>query len=239
MLDALRSEILKQSTLRSTAVYAVLLLGSLFGPIVLIGLTSGDSFSGEPQRWSDLYAGFFIFLAITVALCASRTTSDIKNRMTAQAFLTQEGRWQSLVAKAVVFTGFVTACFLAGTVLIWLSVAAFGGSIESGDVAAPIFARLALVVTLALVSIGFGALVRSNITAIALPLVWLLVGEQLIAMAAENISLFRPLRDVLLSTSMQHLDQGDAVAGAIAVLVGWIAVFGVAGLASNQLRDVR
>lgn len=239
MLNALRSEVIKQATLRSTAVYFVLLIGSLFGPVVLLGLIDSDHYRlGEPQPWGMLLDGFLIFAAIAIAFAASRTTSDIKNHMTAQSFLTQPGRWQSLVAKFVVLLGFVVVSFAVGAFLIVVSVMAFGGRV-SGENLAPLVAALAMAVTVAAVGIGFGALVRNAIAAVALPLVWLLIGETLVQAASSQYSVLEPAGKVLLTQNYMNLGGQESVGLALAVFAAWIATFALAGFASNQLRDVR
>lgn len=239
MLDALRAEITAQTTLRSTAVYLVLLVGSLVGPVVLLGALDPTRMSSdEPLLWTDLFQGFFIFLALAVALAASRTTGDLKNHMSAQAFLTQQGRWQSLAAKLAVLVSLVAATFVVGTGLIAVAVLLFGGSVDTADLA-PIGAAFALAVTVAAASVGFGAFVRNTIVAVTLPIVWLFVGEILVVAAGEKIEVLRGVKDVLLTTSYDHLGAGEGTGAALAVLAGWILVLCAAGFASNQLRDVR
>lgn len=238
MLNALRSEWIKQSTLRSTAVYLVLLVGSLFGPVVLMGLLNSDSFGDEPQTWDLLLQGVFIFVAIAVSFAASRTTSDIKNHMTAQAFLTQQGRWQSLAAKLVVLTGIVVTAYILGVALIVASVKVFGGSVDTENIS-QIFAALALGVTASAVGVGLGAFLRSSIAAVALPLVWLFVGETLIQAASGSHKIFEPVAKILLTENYSKLGSAESIGMALAVFAGWIVVFGAAGFVSNQLRDVK
>lgn len=238
MLDALRSEVIKQSTLRSTAVYFVLLIGSLFGPVVLIGLLDSENYSSGPSPWASLLDGFLIFTAIAVSFCASRTTSDIKNHMTAQAFVTQPGRWQSLAAKFVVLTTFVIVAIFVGFALIVASVSVFGGSVDFEDLS-PVWAALAMAVTVSAVGIGLGSFLRNSIAAVALPLVWLFVAETLVQAAASAFSAFEPLASILFTENYTNIASAESVGPALAVFAGWIAVFGIAGFATNQLRDVK
>lgn len=239
MLNALRSEVIKQTTLRSTAVYFVLLIGSLFGPVVLLGLLNTDQYRlGPAQPWDMLFDGFFIFAAIAVAFTASRTTSDIKNHMTAQSFLTQPGRWQSLAAKFVVLIGFVVLAFAVGTALIAVAVMAFGGSVDNGNLA-PVFAALAMAVTVAAVGVGFAALVRNSIVAVALPMIWIFVGETLMQAAASSYEILEIPGKALLTQNYTNIAGQESVGLAVAIFAAWIVVFGVAGFASHRMRDVR
>lgn len=66
--NALRSEWTKMASLRSTWIFAVLLAGSVVGPVVLIGLFMGEATSVD---WSRLLVGSGIFSMIAVAFAGS------------------------------------------------------------------------------------------------------------------------------------------------------------------------
>ena len=51
-MNVVRSEIAKLTSLRSTWVYAILLVGSIAGPVVLMGLFASDSTTDF--YWNDL-----------------------------------------------------------------------------------------------------------------------------------------------------------------------------------------
>ena len=95
-MNALRSELIKLSSLRSSLIYFILLTGSLYGPIVLQGLL--DSTMDMSLTWTALLSGGIIFQVLAVIYGAFSASSDLNNRLHGQAFLTQPNRWNWLVA---------------------------------------------------------------------------------------------------------------------------------------------
>ncbi|MGO1948582.1 MAG: hypothetical protein ACTH1D_03060 [Mycobacteriaceae bacterium] len=59
LINSLRSETTKLLSMRSTIVYAVLLAGSLFGPVTLVMWFSNES--NPVASWSTLSSGAMIF----------------------------------------------------------------------------------------------------------------------------------------------------------------------------------
>ena len=90
-MNVVRSEIAKLTSLRSTWVYAILLVGSIAGPVVLMGLFASDSTTDF--YWNDLLIAGDLFQMLAIIYAAASTSRDLAHGMHGQAFLTQPQRW--------------------------------------------------------------------------------------------------------------------------------------------------
>lgn len=242
LLTSLRSETTKLFSVRATLVYAILLAGSLFGPVALMGI-----FGDRPSfDWATITFGYQIFLLIAVIFAASSTAGDIRNHMHAQAFLTQAGRWQWVVAKMLVTAVFVAVFYVVG-VLLSLGVAAvLGSGLELGAGASAAYVPLISSVLFAAASVGLACVIRSQVGAVAVPAAWILLIDGMVGFAAEQFEAFRPLaaiapvqrQDQLISGADQ-LGLGIAPAVCYLIIIGWFVVLGGDGLWRNATADVR
>lgn len=242
LVNALRAESTKLLSLRSTLVYAVLLTGSLFGPVTLIAL-----FGDRPQLdWTTVLTGFQIFQLIAVIFAAATTAGDIRNHMHAQAFLTQAGRWQWVAAKITVTAVLTAVTFVLGTVLAVAVGAVLGGTLDLGaDAHVPVVALVSTVLFAAM-SVGLACVIRSQVASVAVPVAWLLVIDGMIGFAADSIEFFRPLAAIAPVQRMNQvyygedsLDLGISTVVCYLVIVAWFAVLTAVGLWRNHRADVR
>lgn len=256
-INAIRSEWTKVSTLRSTWVTAILLVGSLAGPVFLMGLFSQP---GSEINNEMLTIGSMIFLLIAIAFAGSTVAGEYNDHMHAHAFLSQDRRSLWLIARTLVVLAFllVTAAIgigLASVIaLVMPNFTYVGGPLE------PIW-RLGLsVVIFALIAIAISVLTRSRVAAVAIPLVWIVVVENLLGLAAYSTKVARfvwflaPFERIsqvtggspgVFGVPMPVMREGWE-AGAlqpmwfnVAVLVLWIALTFAASLWSNARRDVK
>lgn len=245
--NALRSETTKLLSLRSTIAYAILLTGSLYGPVTLaVFFGQGD----EDLTWSTLMFGFQIFALIAIIFAAATTASDIRTHMHAQAFLTQDSRWQWVGAKVIVTAVFTALMFLLGTALAIGAGSVLGGNVVLGSGGQHFVFSLVGSVVFASMTVGLTCIIRSQVAAVALPVAWFLVIDGMIGVAAHSFDVFRPLAVI---APVQRLNQLIAGSGADAdplglglssavcyiVIVGWFAALTGFGLWRNQRADVR
>ncbi|MDK4291122.1 ABC transporter permease [Corynebacterium pseudodiphtheriticum] len=243
-MNVVRSEIAKLTSLRSTWVYAILLVGSIAGPVVLMGLFASDATTDF--YWNDLLIAGGLFQMLAIIYAAASTSRDLAHGMHGQAFLTQPQRWNWLAAKMLV-TGVFVLVLLAVSIGISLVVApVFGLHLDSSEATSILWAVLIGYPLYAVAAVGLAALVRSQIAAVGLPIVWMLIVEQLLASAAMIYEFLRPVAQLLPNTTFESLTTGFAFydyihtgwAGA-AVLVGWLVVLCGLGFLANQKRDVK
>lgn len=240
--NAVRSETTKLFTARATAAYAILLAGSLFGPVTLVAL-----FGADPNfDWQNLLFGLEIFQLIAVIFAAATTAGDIRNHMHAQAFLTQAGRWQWVAAKIFVTAVFTAVTFALGAVLAIGAGAALGGNLQLGDDSHILVVGLVTSVLFASMSVGLACMIRSQVGSVAVPVAWLLVIDGMLGLAAEKIEVFRPLAAIAPGQRMNQLLYNDdplglgfSAAVCYIVIIAWFVVLTAVGLWRNRRTDVR
>lgn len=246
-LFAIRAEIAKLFSLRGTWIYATLLTGALYGPAVLYAvLVPQDARGDSPMSWSQMLSGFLIFLCIAVIQAGAHTAASLSQGMTVHAFLTQRTRSHWLLAQAVVLSVWFTALFAVGAGLA-LAVCVGSGLSELsvlGEAGRPLGFQVLGTLSLCTVAMGLGAITRSRIIAVAVPLVWMLVVESLIVTASSKLAFLERIVPILPMRTVVGGVNGDLAFGGefnvtkgVLVLVTWAVAFAVAGLLSNQKRD--
>jgi ABC-2 type transport system permease protein len=242
LINSLRSETTKLFSMRSTLVYAILLAGSLFGPVTLMGLFGDQTIF----TWGTLTTGFQIFLLVAVVFAAATTAGDIRNHMHAQAFLTQQGRWQWVVSKMLTTAVFVAVLYLVGTALSLGVGAVLGSGMELGTGVTAFYVPLITSVLFSAMTVGLACVIRSQVGAVAVPIAWILVIDSMLGFAAEQIEVFRPLaaiapvqRQDQLISGVDPLGLGFSDAVCYLIIVGWFVVLGGIGLWRNAASDVR
>ncbi|OLT55075.1 hypothetical protein BJF89_02045 [Corynebacterium sp. CNJ-954] len=242
MLYALRSEITKLFSMRSTVVYAILLTGSLFGPVTLMGL-----FGDRPDfDWSTITFGYQIFLLIAVVFAAATTAGDIRNHMHAQAFLTQRGRWGWVAAKMLTTAVFIAVLYLVGTALSLGVAAVLGSGTDLSTGLSMFYVPLIGSVIFSAMTVGLACVIRSQVAAVAVPVAWVLLIDSMLGFAAEQIEAFRPLaaiapvqRQDQLISGADPLGLGISTVVCYLIIVAWFLVLAGLGLWRNSSSDVR
>ena len=242
LLNSLRSENTKLFSMRSTLVYAILLAGSLFGPVTLMGL-----FGDRPDfDWSTITFGYQIFLLIAVVFAAATTAGDIRNHMHAQAFLTQRGRWEWVVAKMLTAAVFIAVLYLVGTALSLGVAAVLGSGTDLGTGLSMFYVPLIGSVIFSAMTVGLACVIRSQVAAVAVPVAWVLLIDSMLGFAAEQIEAFRPLaaiapvqRQDQLISGADPLGLGISTVVCYLIIVAWFLVLAGLGLWRNSSADVR
>lgn len=246
-LNSLRSETTKVLSVRSTLIYAVLLTGSLFGPVTLVMWFSAES---DPvASWSTLNSGAMIFQLIAIVFAAATTAGDIRNHMHAQAFLTQRSRSLWVLSKVIVTTVFTTVLYLLGVGLAMLSAILFGGGLDLvGSEVANLTANLFASVAFAAMTVGLACVVRSQVGAVALPIAWLMVIDGMVGSFAQTYDWLRPIAAVSPGQRQMQLVYGEDVYGldlnisavmCVVIILGWFVALTAGGLWRDRRADVR
>lgn len=242
LLHSLRSETTKLFSMRSTLVYAILLAGSLFGPVTLMGL-----FGDRPDfDWSTITFGYQIFLLIAVVFAAATTAGDIRNHMHAQAFLTQRGRWEWVVAKMLTTAVFIAVLYVVGTALSLGVAAVLGSGTDLGSGLSMFYVPLIGSVIFSAMTVGLACVIRSQVAAVAVPVAWVLLIDSMLGFAAEQIEAFRPLaaiapvqRQDQLISGADPLGLGISTVVCYLIIAAWFLVLAGLGLWRNSSSDVR
>lgn len=182
MIDALRSEWIKFSTLVSNWVMVAIAVAF---PLVIVGLTAGFSSSApEGSELAELIAGTGVVSALLLgALAILSITAEYGHNTIRPTFAALPDRWRALFAKPLVHVG-LSAAVMAGVVVVgWL----LGATIAEGDQALDgegvrliLVGIVLLAIGLTLLGFGLGSLLRNTPLAICILLLWPLLVEGLL-----------------------------------------------------------
>lgn len=247
MLSAMKSELMRLLTLRSTLIYAILLTGSLYGPPVLVvALNSNEGTT--TYTGADIGQFVMIFIIVAIVFAGASTAGEIRRGSLGVTFLTQRSRWMSYLARGVVACLFVALNFFVG---IALALGVFKVGSTPVDLSGGGWEYLGLNLLAALsfvaITIGLAALTRSTSAAISLPLAWLLFVESLLASVPikifQEISQWTPLMNwsflfgkVYPPAASDFITHG--VGGAVAAVTVATAIFFAGGWYSHVSRDI-
>lgn len=248
-LNAVKSETTKLLTLRSTLVYFILLGGAIGGPVFLYLLLSETPLNVD---FADVGIGGMIALMICIVFGASTTAGEISTKMHAQAFLTQQSRWNWLAARGLVASLFVLFTLALAMALTVLMVVIWPGATFVGEQNNTVWSWLIGGAAFTLLAMGTAAVLRSRVAGIGVPLVWMLVVEPLIAMGGESFTILQKISDVMPAGTITEIQRyyafqasGVLMEGAhtpafyLTMLAAWVVVLLILGFFRNSRTDVR
>lgn len=202
MLNALKAETLRLLSLRSTLIYAILLTGSLYGPVVI--LVFGNSKGKFPVDLYDFNYFFVIFTIVAIAFAGAASATEIRYGSTSISFMTQRKRWYSYYARAIAVCVFLIINFLVGIGIALIIPNLFGYGITGAENTTGYFSmQLGFVGVWAIITVGIAYLSKSTVLSVTLPLAWLLIVENLAALIP--IKMVQELMDVAPLHAFGHL----------------------------------
>jgi ABC-2 type transport system permease protein len=252
-VGAFRAELRKLWTVRTTLVLT--LVG--FGLVVLsssVGLFSsimGEAFTGTDEQVGDAIAqiGGSAMIVLIVALLAM--TTEFRHGTIGRTLQITPSRTRMLAAKLAAGAAYALAYFVASLVLVVLllmAAAAYHGvGLDPGPatVTALWQGPVGLVLN-AVLGVAVGALIRSQVVAVSLTLVWLFVVENLFAALWPAVGRWLPFQALSsLFISRDALpaapESGVALlepAVALAVFLGYVLAASLAAVVLLRTRDV-
>ena len=229
-------------TLRSTAVYSVLLIGSCVGPIILMTFLYDIEYQG-PIDAGDLGKCASIFHMLAVVFAGASAATEIRSGSTEVSFLTQRRRWTSFAAQLLATSSFLSLTYVIGMALAFVAAQFYpDGLIMSAKGWSYLGVYLSIILVWGVVAMSLAVLTRSVAAAIAVPLVWMLLLEQLMSM----VPMLAPVMNWMpFSAGMELLGrvlaESPVAAGsipAVVLLSGLASMFSAAGLLCHTRRDV-
>ncbi len=206
MTGLVRSELRKAL---ATRLALGLLLGALAIVLLALGVTlwgpttPGMEVGGVPQSIetsADVLSLLGVTSAVTIfALLFGVTfaTGEYRHATASTTFLAEPRRWRVMLAKGVV-TSIVGVVYAVATLVVALAVIWVATRIDhtampiDGDVWTFLGMTVAAVVVNAVLGLGIGAALRSQVGAIVAVLVWLFVVESLIAGLLPDLARWTP-----------------------------------------------
>ena len=253
MLSAVKSEIIKLRSLRSTYVYGLFLVLSILGfNLVYLAFGAGE----EPITHSSLLQGAGLFILIGVAFIGTTVGGNHSHHMHAHAFLTQNKRNYWLIALGIVLTVFLLTIAVVSYGLFLAAAHLWPGITFEATGGENILLYVLDLVIYAAIAMGLGVLTRSRVVASVVPLAMMLVIEPLLQMFGAQISAMRPVWFAMSPSERIHqlsLQLADKVEGPVGWAIDgiqptwfnvlqpvvWIVSFVAIALVVNSRRDVR
>ena len=213
--------------------------------VVALSMVAVFSASGqkEAEYLRDIGEQQFVFLGtftklLLIVLGIRSVTDEYRFGTVLPTFVAQPMRWKVLIAKAVVVAGAGALVALLGQVVMMGSAvgmfSAHGYGLEVGSE----MARLILGGTLAgmmwaLLGVGIGALVRSQVVAIVGSFVWLMGLEEMIRPRLGDLARFLPGQ---AGTGLAIVD--DALVVGASAMLAWVLVALLSGAVMTERADI-
>jgi ABC-2 type transport system permease protein len=244
MIDALRSEWIKTSTIRINWVFAILAVSL---PLVITVLTS--TFSSDPLTGADLGETVTVpatAAALLLAVASSMaTTSELSHGTIRPTFAAMPDRLRPLLAKPIIHCGIASVATAATVTLGWVAGAAIAeGSQASSDTGAlpALIGVIVLAAGLSLLGYALGLLLRNPAATVAALLLWpLFVEEVLIGGLLVSVVVDAPVArqwlPYLAGLNMAAIEPNEDLLGRVPgglYFLAWTA--GIALLATLRAR---
>jgi ABC-2 type transport system permease protein len=236
MSELLRSETVKVLTVRAFLWIALANLGLLLITAFSVSASEGTLNSASDDRGVAQIAAVSAVFALMGGIVIMG--GEASHGTITQTLLVTPVRQRVLASKAIVAAavGFVLAV-VSEAIMLLITVP--GASLDV-DNAQPVLIGVAIAAPLAgALGVGLGAAVHAQGTAIAISLIWLLVGENLATLVLRGGAKYTPGRTFAALTSGDRT--GDELLGMVpggVVSVAWTAAFLAAGGLALLGRDV-
>jgi hypothetical protein len=249
MLRLVRAEFLK---LRTTQVWFWLLLADIaIGAAVAIGSLAPADAIKAPKDVPYLFATSNGALITAFVLGVLGVTTEFRYQTITPTVLQTPSRWAIIAAKMITYAA-VGAAYAAACVSVhlaiavpWLSAKHVAVDFGDHDLQRALFGMLLVFALFALLGIGLGALLRNQILAVTLGLVFLLVLQNIVATipGIREAWVYTPAgATIAILYPYEHASGDDvqllhAPAGVLVLLL-WAAVPAVLGAAITMNRDI-
>lgn len=244
MIDALRSEWIKVSTVSVTWVLAIIAVAFPVVVTVLTTVLADEIWDG--QELAGLVSGLVIVTSMLLGVVATiAVTNEFAHNTIRPTFAAMPDRLRPLLAKPIVQVAItfvltvvtVTACWILGVVLSGDSP-----DLGTGTALPAVVGVVLLAVGLTLLGYGLGLLIRNSPAAICILLLWPLIAEGLIAglfsaAGADGAVKFLPYAAGFnMALTEPDPDALGRVAGGL-YFFAWVIVIAVVGIVSARRRD--
>jgi ABC-2 type transport system permease protein len=260
-MGTFRSELRKLTTVRTTTVltlagWALVILGSLF--LIFSNIDDetgmpifGGAFSGSASDVAgviDQIGGSSIIVLVVGLLIV---TTEVRHQTLGRTLQLTPSRTRVLLAKLAGGVAYAAAFFVGGLVvvgvLLAIGAAAEGVGLSFGpEVTTALWHGLVGLGLTAVLGVAVGALLRSQVVAITLTLVWVFIVENLVRGFFPSVGRWLPFQAqqaVFVSQEMRDsvpagaLDLLDPAVG-LAVFLGYVVAFTAAAAVLLRTRDV-
>jgi ABC-2 type transport system permease protein len=249
VLRLVRAEFLK---LRTTQVWFWLLLGALaLSALVAIGSLASTNGVRTEVDVRDLFANANGALISVFVLGVLGVTTEYRHQTITPTMLATPSRWAVVSAKLITYAlvGIAYSVLCIGLQLAiavpWLSSKGIDYSLTDPLIRRALLGLLAIFALFAVIGLGVGALLRNQIVAVTVGLIFLLVLQNLIGAIpkVKNAWPYTPaggITGMLYTGGAARFNdiQAFGVPGSVTVLLVWAAVPAAIGAAFSMSRDI-
>lgn len=244
MIDAIRSEWIKVSTITVTRVLAIIAVAFPLLITVLSTALADTTWSGEDL--ADLVGGLTIVTALMLGVVATiAITNEFGHGTIRPTFAAMPDRLRPLLAKPIVQVAVTLVLTVATVVVSWLVGSVLSGdspSLGDGATLPALVGVVLLAIGVTLLGYGLGLLIRNSPAAICLLLLWPLLAENLVAALLTGVGAESGIRFLPYSAGFAMAVTGDPddslgrVGGGL-YFFAWVVVIVVVGIATARRRD--
>jgi ABC-2 type transport system permease protein len=250
MIRLLRAEFRK---VRTTQVWFWLLLGviAVSALLVVAGLAPSDNVQSAADV-PDLFASSSTAYIVVFTLGVLGVTTEFRYQTITATLLITPSRWAIVTAKMITYAvlGVVYALVAVVTQLVvavpWLSAKNIDVDYTSSDVVHAIVGVFAVVALFGIVGLGVGALMRNQIVAVVVGIIFLLVLQNILLVITKvrNAWPYTPngaSQAILHTTGSTEVTDGVhllSAAGGVVVLLLWAFIPAILGAAITMNRDI-
>jgi ABC-2 type transport system permease protein len=241
---------------RTTQVWFWMLLGTIgLSALLIVGGIAPHEGVRSPDKVPDLFASFassgpgYIIIFVLGVL---GVTTEFRYQTITATLLQTPSRWAVVTAKMITYAilGIIYAVVAIGAELAvalpWLSAKNINVDFGSGNIQHALIGTFAVVALFGIVGLGFGALLRNQIVAVVVGILFLLVVENVL-LAIPVVRKAWPYtpnggtQAILHTTGSTEVVDGVhllSTASGVAVLLVWAFVPAILGAAFTMNRDI-
>jgi ABC-2 type transport system permease protein len=249
MIRLVRAEFVK---LRTTQVWFWLLLAAVAVTVVFVvaSLAPHDAIKTDEDIYNVFTGGGTAYI-VAFVLGALGVTTEFRYQTITSTVLATPSRWAivsaKMIAYAIVGALYALICVIiqVAIALPWFSSKGIDVSLSSPHIPRTLLGVFAVVAIFGIVGLGFGALVRNQIVAVTVGVIWLLIlnGVLSIIPGVRVIYPYTPVGAVdaifrVVGDRTENQVTLLPAAVAVLVLIGYAVVFAVGGAAVTMNRDI-
>ncbi|MFP4149234.1 MAG: hypothetical protein ACLFV0_07075 [Nitriliruptoraceae bacterium] len=245
----LRAEVRKLTTVWTTAVLTVvgLLLVTVGAAFLVFESEFSGEFLGTDTQIADLLGqiGGMNVIALIVGLLS--VTTEFRHRTIGRTLQLTPSRTRVVTAKMVVGAGYGVLFFLLGLVPIGLLLLVSGAELDPGEqVVEALWQGPVALALIAVFGVAIGALLRSQVLAVALTLVYVFLVESLFVQFLPEVGRWLPLQALNAMFVSEELLATQGVGGpqlleptvGLAVFLAYCVLAAAAAITLMRVRDV-
>ena len=250
MIGLIRSEFLK---LRSTQVWFWMLMAAVaITALLVVGQLAPRDNVTEPSQAYDVFTSSGMAYIVVFVLGVLGVTTEYRYQTITSTVLATPSRWKLITAKmityALVGAAYALVCVIieAAMALPWLAAKGIHVSLGSNHIPRGLFAVFLVVALFGIVGLGVGALLRNQIVAVSVGVIFLLVLQNiLIAIpGVKHVYPFSPggaVNAIITISTQDKTINGVTLlsaAGGVIVLLCWAFIPAALGAAFTLNRDI-